>query len=299
MGASTIRTNPSEELWKKEIRALLYGKRAYAVSRLGDGQEYVEVILAESTDQAEAMAAFRGALEAVVTEWQPTKPQVPGYVGRMLELIAAFQPLAGFPKLVGHIQQGRRFTEHDEYYEPKQNVPDVHLKALVALEGYFPAPPAEPEHGGEGYKSYVRIVREHLHDSDFAGYAVARLLELEILSASQREIQETFARHPEAVRGAVSHLIRTEGERAQTELPELYDQCLRDPRLERHFVAALTLVGAALIDHPDGFPVIRLRSGAFLVLHGENNAGYAVLRWGRLLIDADAVVDRVLAEHLA
>ena len=189
--------SPSVPAWEREIGRVLLGRRDHMIVRLGGIQEYVEVLWAQSADEGLSRETFLKALRDVVQEWQPLRPASEYYFAAMLDLIGAYTPSVGFVKLLGHVRAWGRFGGNVVGRRTVNR--DLHLKALVALQNYFPTPPAF-EQNSPGFSLYVGMLRSHLKDPIYSGHALRRLMELELLRPNDQDAVDVIRENVETLR---------------------------------------------------------------------------------------------------
>src|SRR6185295_1446260 len=135
----------TEHEWETELRYVLSGKRDYALLELGSITGYIDRLLSAARSEETSLANFFQAVERIVSTWHPEKATSEYFTFGILELIGAYQPAVGFLKIISFIQRGFRFPlipfERGGYGSGQ----DLHMKALVVLEYYYPAsPPKNP-----------------------------------------------------------------------------------------------------------------------------------------------------------
>ena len=182
-----LKNSPSAHLWDIEIRKLLGGRRAFMVrKRHGGAQAYIEVLIAESANADLARSAFNDALRNFVQEWQTAKPETEYYISGLLDLLISYTPAAGSVKLLAHINRWGRFGKN-VFTQGDKRI-DLHLKALEALQKYFPVASLEDGLVASGLRAYINILKAHLSDPTYCGHALRRLIELEELGPLSPEL---------------------------------------------------------------------------------------------------------------
>jgi hypothetical protein len=275
-----LKIDPTVSAWEIEIRRVLIGKREHALIKLGSIQEYVENILDGSEDQAMAQTAFNEALRNVIQSWQPTRPESPASLSCMLDLIGAYTPAEGFTKILGFINSRRYFG--DNVITPDSRVlgKDLHLKALFALQYFYPAAP--PSHTGDdiAFKQYLDVLREHLKENQYCDYALRRLYELNVISLEDPDVEEVLETKPEVIKELISTILRQRNKsKVERALSLLYAYSLRYGE-EEHFRNAIELKGG-LLEHDSEGPVIYLSKtdALFLKLPEDVQESYILIRW--------------------
>jgi len=211
-------SEPSVEDWKVELNDVLAGERDYILRRHGSVSAHVEKLIRASVSERKARETFQEALRQLVEEWQPFSPSSDYYVACMLDLIGAYLPRGGFRKILGFMGYGFRFPVIEAYTGGFGSGMDLHMKALVDLEYYYPS--ADPKWEDDpAFVSYVQVLRQHLEDSEYGaynGYALSRLIQLNIIKPQEQIVRDTI----ELNGGVLNELI------------ELSFSDLRRPQLE-------------------------------------------------------------------
>ncbi|HUQ32271.1 MAG TPA: hypothetical protein VM095_09125, partial [Pyrinomonadaceae bacterium] len=131
------------EGWRDELGDILAGERDYILRHLSSVAAYTEKIISSGESERQSRKAFQEALLQIVEEWQPFKSESDYYTACLLDLIGAYLPRGGFRKLIGFMQRGLRFPVVDLWAGGYGAGTDLHLKALVNLEYYYPS--ADPK----------------------------------------------------------------------------------------------------------------------------------------------------------
>jgi hypothetical protein len=216
-------TAPAVPLWQQELEKVLLGKRDHIVDRHRSIQGYVEVLWAQSSNAALAERTFRGALRKVVRDWRPSIPRSEYYFAAILELIGAYTPPSGFIRVLGHIQRWGYFGRN---VTGPTTGRDLHLKALIALQNYFPTAPALAQ-DAPGFNPYVVMLHEMVKDPTYSGHSARRLIELELLQLSDQEVVDAIRQNVETLRELIPTLLKTSRRsRAPRDLALIYYQAL-------------------------------------------------------------------------
>lgn len=262
--AFELLTNPTLDTWEAELLSLIGGNRAIQVARLGTVAEYVEVLLANSRSAINARLAFLAALRRVVETWQPAREEDPSALSRILDLLSAFTPAEGFVKLAGFMQRGWYFPTIQSVVADRQGPLDLHLKALVALKNYFPAPPPDEGALGPAFESYVSLLTGYLENPTYSKHAAVRLWQVARLPYGSRIASDIFIRDPEIVSALARAILRGATTTIERDLSTLYSECLRVGRKAvRAFESAIEAAGAKLFHGQEGVPSITFGGGLF------------------------------------
>lgn len=219
-----LTNSPSVVAWETEIGKVLLGQRDHMIIRLGGVQGYIEVLWARSLDEELARRTFLSALRNFVQEWQPSRPVREYYFATILDLIGAYTPSAGFVKVLGHIQKWEHFGLNSLDRNSLNH--DLHLKALIALQNYFPIPPAF-EHDAPGFGPYVAVLRKHLKDPRYSSHALRRLIELEMLRLNDQDAVDAIRENVETIQELIPLLLNpSRRESAPRDLALVYIQGL-------------------------------------------------------------------------
>lgn len=186
-----LRDEPSAELWEEELGAVLYGERDHILLKLGRVAAYTEAIIMSSRGERAARAAMLAALRRVVGEWRPETSESDYQTACLLDLIGAYLPHEGCMKIIGFMQHGFRFPTIEEEVGGFGAGWDLHMKALVNLEAYYPS--AHPKWEDDpGLTSYIQVLRQHLGDERYNGYALARLLQLNVIKTQDTAVRDSI-----------------------------------------------------------------------------------------------------------
>lgn len=276
-----LKLQPSTFLWELEIRNILAGKREHRLIKLGGAQEYVDVILEESRDEALSSTTFNEALRNVIQSWQPSRPETAAFFSCMLDLISAYTPQEGFIKVLGFISRGKYFGENVTTSDSRTTGKDLHFKALVTLQYYYPAAPPAKEDENLGFRQYVDSLQKHLQHDGYRAYALRRLYELNLIDISDVKVAESLTSVPELVSELVSAILKSRNRfRIESDLSLLYTHCLRLGDGGLLFERALEVHGARLA-HEDVGPLVYFGAAELILLTvaQEVEEAYMLLRW--------------------
>ncbi len=172
-----LRAAPSEDAWERELAKVIGGDREHILIQVGGADAYVDSMLSRSSSPEDARRAFQRALLRTIEQWRPEAP-VPSYaMAHTLELIGAYVPVGGFEKLLGHIMRWSKADIGVVDRGVPHSYGDLHERALFAVSQYVHAPPLSLELLG-GFRAYIRMLRQHLHQPTYSGFAARRLYEL-------------------------------------------------------------------------------------------------------------------------
>lgn len=249
---------PSQDEWELELGRLLAGERDYALIQLGI-TSYVDRIVARSYDPVISRQNLEVALRNIVSAWQPHNSNAAHLTFCLLDLLAAHQPPEGFAKILGFMQHGLYFPEIPLLKGGYGAGQDLHKKALLTLEYYYPT--AHPSWRDDpAFISYLDVLESHLQDQRFCSYAIGRLVGLNIIGIQDMKVRSAIERNPDAIDEIVSFLsTRTRLASLDVELSKVYTQCFLVGReaIER-FEHVLTNLGISLTRSNDG-PQLELK----------------------------------------
>jgi hypothetical protein len=278
-----LKSQPSVSLWEVEIRKILLGKRDHAVVRLGGAQEYIEVILEESEDEALAQTIFNEAMKNVIQSWQPARPESAAYFSFMLDIIGAYTPAEGFIKVLGFINSKKYFGINVITPDSRKEGKDLHMKALVVLQYYYPVAPPSQSDMDIAFRQYLGVLREHLQNPKYNDYALRRLYELNAIDLQDEDVSSAIENEPSVINEIISIICKLRNrDRAQVDLSALYAHSLRISDGTTVFEQALTACGARL-EHDDYGPLVYLSNTELIVLDVPEDvqASYILIRWSK------------------
>jgi hypothetical protein len=177
-----LRRSPSTQLWKLEIETILDGKRDHILEHLGDTADYVEEVIDNSTDPHLSRVQFYEALDYAVARWSPGRSD-----RYMIELLRRFTPTAGYARLIEMLESPIGLRGDPDLWSREPAGATLRLKALHALERYFPAPPLGRAEDSallhrptlENFYTYISLLRRHLRYPSFREYATQMLATLD------------------------------------------------------------------------------------------------------------------------
>lgn len=216
---------PSLDEWEIELGRLLAGERDYVLIQVGIAS-YVDRVIAKSHDQVLSRWNFAVALRNSVASWQPHNNIYTGhFTFGLLELLAAYQPTEGFTKVLGFMQQGLYFPVIPLSRGGYGAGQDLHKKALVTLEYYYPT--AHPKWKEDpAFISYLDLLDGYLQDERFCSYAIGRLVVLNIISIQEIKVRRAIELNLQSIDEIVSFLTtQVRLASREKELSEVYAHC--------------------------------------------------------------------------
>jgi hypothetical protein len=243
---------PSIEEWELELSRMIEGERDYTLQKIGTSA-YIDKILAASNDRIAASAHLHIGLSNVVRRWQPLKTHAPHSVFVVLDLIAGFQPPEGFLKIIDFMNREGRFPSIPMLAGGYGAGQDLHMKALVDLEYYYPVPPTEWK-DDPPFLAYLDVLNRHLDEEQFCSYSIGRLVDLRIIEIGDPRVRQAIKKNVRTIDHIVSLLLvksRIAGK--EKELSEVYTHCfiLGDTALT-HFEDVLKNLGVSVNRERDG-----------------------------------------------
>lgn len=258
--------SPSVEMWALELRRMLGGERALDLDRLGGGQEYVEVLFAETSDIFLSKNCFQFALATVVAEWRDEDWRLMSSATCLLDLVAAYKPAGGFALIYERLRKVSSFGDGlvDDLLSHVA-VGDLRFKALVALEYYFPAPAASPLLLS-AFNCYVDLLKDHLQDCVYVSYAAFRLVQLGVLDVQSLFDQGVLFQRQGLIVEFLELSIEGLSQSCRGEvLKSVYLCALKCDDLRSVIEEALGEVGVKLV-HGDNGPVLIYEESVFRVV---------------------------------
>jgi hypothetical protein len=237
----------SNHSWRVDLVRLLSGEREDSLERLGNVEEYIEVMIAEADDPSEARVAFETALEKVIETWQPSVLDEHINQSYVLELLNRYSLEIGREKVITFARDAKRSLSRAPV-EDLEQMKDLYLSALVTLENYYENPPEPNRRRWKSYEIYVDLLKEDLASRDFHGYAFKRLIELNERSLSSDEIKNLIDLNPDSLVSLVQLVMDPANKLATTgQLKEIYMLCLEGgDELEKRFETAVATCGGKL-----------------------------------------------------
>lgn len=213
--------------WELDLTRLIGGKREHSLLYLGGVEEYVSVNLEEAADPAAARQAFNQALRNLIQTWEPTMLNDGQDTSHLLDLIRLFNPSEGFVKVVEFIQRMRRFAGKGGGEELISGDEDVLRKALAALESCYRVAPPPPKDSAPAYKTYIDLLTEELRTPRRSGYALKRLIELQVIELKSDKIKELIEKNHAVLRELVNLLLDpNRSSEVEDELARILTYCL-------------------------------------------------------------------------
>jgi hypothetical protein len=205
-----LKSQPSPELWEIELRRILNGDRESELLRFGSVEEYVDKIRDLTKDRVVGEQSFNQALRMIIKSWRPEEIESKEYFACLIDLIAAYLPAYGVPKVLYFLDCLADFqAELSSSGGYGANV-DLYLNTLVTLERYFPRPLLGEDDETLAFKSYLHILYKQLNDDAYSGYVASRLIDLGALSFDHEQIRDVIDNNPYALRELISLVFAPE-----------------------------------------------------------------------------------------
>lgn len=202
---SELIDDPSVPLWKLELQRIVAGERGEQLYRTGDAAAYIHTLWDEMEDQARGRATFHEAFSDFVQEWQPSAGESVSALYDILSLIGGFTPPMGFTKLAGYLTYGDWSHLWATPHAGPGDEINLQVKALVTLRNYFRVAPLDES--SSAYQSYLRLLRSHLTQPQYFGFAASHLLELGQLGTDAAPFVEGIRLWPESLREIIPCLL--------------------------------------------------------------------------------------------
>ena len=260
-------SNPQSRVleWQIEIAALINGKRELNLIQLGSSEEYIEVKIANSQDEIFARQCFYQALQNIVRSWQPSVYEGEYTTSRILELTAVYRPSDGFVRVIEYLQRLIRYERQEGLEAEHRDKSNLHLKALVALESYYPVAPTPSDDGLLAFKSYVKILQEELGNPRYARYVTRRLIELGVIDPEDDNFEYPFEQGLEVIGGLVDVLLEPEMYHLHRKVfTPIFVYCLKAPNGIDFLTQLLHQKGVALHFSEEG-PIINMPEDSFII----------------------------------
>ncbi|HYP28214.1 MAG TPA: hypothetical protein VE262_15975 [Blastocatellia bacterium] len=251
--------------WQIETAALIDGKRELNLIQLGSSEEYIEVRLANSKDEIFERQCFHQALENIVRSWRPSVYEGEYTTNRILELIAVYRPRDGFVRLVEYLQLLIKYERQEGLGAEHKAKSDLHLKALIALESYYPVAPRPSDDRDLAFKAYIKILQEDLDSPRYARYVTRRLIELGVIDLEETNFEYLFEHGLEVIGGLIDVLLEPEMYNAHRKtFTFIFAHCLKVPNGIDFFAQLLQEKGAALDFSQEG-PILNIHKDSFII----------------------------------
>jgi hypothetical protein len=321
-----LRSEPTVERWAIELQRVLRGERDFVIDRLGSAAEYAADLVRRAADPAVSAVHLNGALEQQLSAWTPSHDDTAAFHDKLLDLVQQFAPSSGFARMLYLIQDLDLPEEEEQAGVARPPGQDIRLKALHALESYFPAPPARPPEGKDlepsvararqaafdvqvsSFKRYCEVLLEHTSWEKYAPYATRILLQLGVLAPGSGSLRDLIARQPAALRGVLdwcfSAANRGHGEQSLT---DVYLQCLESEQgtLESTFYDEVRRAGATMTYQETGpriFATGRYGVREYTISVGDDPSQlfhiyYYGIRMDRRNQDPDRQLNQATSEH--
>lgn len=252
-----LRRSPTAAAWEEELRRLVLGHRDDFREHLGSAGAYVKSLIVISEQRAKAETAAFTALRRVVETWRPWPSSGSGENLRLLELLEAFSPETGLPKVLHLLSATIDLLEAPE----SRDVIALCSASLKVLERYFPfeGPPQL------AFKAYISRLRQLTQSPDYGVYATSRLRRLGVVETRSEGVTTLLLQKPECLDDLVSIFCATipmEDEDVE-HLAGIYCQCLAlGGEYRRKFRGAIGRSGLRLRDSRGSGPILSAeRSG--------------------------------------
>jgi hypothetical protein len=208
--------------WKLGLQRAFDGKRNGAIDQLGGLHEVVRVDIANSADESESTVELHEALADILPSWH-WRPSVQlRATAMMIDVLRAYQPRLGGPKVVELL---RGWRTGDSLLEISPNyVVDVKLEALRTLEAYYPTPLDDSRE----WDAYVDLLYDLLGRAEQPAHVLKRLHEVDAKNISARV--ESIIADSATLTQLISKLI--DSEEATDALSFLYGLCVPDRKSE-------------------------------------------------------------------
>lgn len=250
-----------------------------ALDRVGGIEQYIKAVTHRALDPSTARVMRDAALDGLISRETLTFA-APHRTLNFLDLAAAFKPKHG----VGPVSDfARRHLRSAAVAMQGVLEIDFRLRALQVLEAYYPMPHLEV---APAYSAYLGLLRQYATLQTYAGYALARLLELN--SATLRDPIATSAvraASPTAIGELVNRILTFNLDtEAKEQLTELYNIAVATNQLDG-FVTGIQLINGVL-QNPTIAPTLVIE-GRSLALHSNiESQAYAVatLRFGPAML---------------
>jgi hypothetical protein len=279
--------------WEVELQRILSGERSFVITRLGSVMDYVETTISLSGNPTESRLSFHDALRKLLQEQSPYKPVWNVHSAHLLDLINAYTPSNGCVWVLRLMKYRRSVNQGAAAAAQEQGPPrDLHLKALLALESYYPISPVGDD---PIFNEYVRVLQHELLGAEYSGYAARRLLELDVLQPEDKDVRQLIRRTPGCLQELISFVLNpARRSRADRDLARLYSHCLIiSEEAQREFEQALATAGVSL-EHSNQGPLVIIDKGEMISLNLPEEAAYEYItaRWNA---DAKRGIEKLAA----
>lgn len=205
------------EQWQELVAKIIHNEIVVDLDRVGGVEHFLANLLEEAESRVEAKLACVRGLE-LFFEYEQFAVTEPLALSLMLDIAAAFRPHNALPGLLSFL---RHHISHDVGLQLGVAHTDLRLRALQALEAYFPAPPLGSV---LAYDAYCETLRQYAGITPYTGYAVARLLELRAIGLRDPLITAAVRRADStALADLVSRILAFNDDRSISDkLGELY-----------------------------------------------------------------------------
>ncbi len=252
---TTLKQHPNASRWTLELQRILNGEREQSLLNVQSVSSYINKILAESDDPSLARAHFSEALMGLVRAWQPSAHMSKEYFACMLDILGAYTPLEGMPKILSTFKRWGGFPDDLKSSQGYGAEYDINLKALVVLESYFPIGPHENlKEDVRSFSQYLEILFGYLNKSTYSSYVAVRLIELGALTFDDQRIGEIITTDPESLYHLLSIVFSTsQRENVSLNLAAIWSHFeVVDDAIKQAFFEALKIYGATGIELTNG-----------------------------------------------
>jgi len=294
--------------WKRKLYSLINGESDETLSRLGSIEQYVRVLLAESTNP-DAKYCFSEALSHIIQEWTPNVMEPAERLYNTLQLIAAFTPAVGFTKTLDYLNSCGSIKRSGERVASEYQLVDLYKRGLLALARYYPNAPQHSQ-SDQGFLAYTQLLEKNLEDQRYAGYVVGKLLDLNLLDIKSKKISALLLSSDDVFAEVFEGLIDAADDpedlkSVEAKLGDLLVICAQSDNLEKFRSAAASL---GVEFNPEGdyevyFPTLALPGGTVLNIYldmGEvretalaHYVGYNRERLGELFASGSFEPDKI------
>lgn len=290
-----LKENPTKERWGIEIRRILEGERESSLQRRGSVEEHVGITLDLAADRAKSVAAFHDALSAVVRSWQPSALDLPRYLAYMIDLINAYRPKIGFSRIIETLRSVNLPTEFED---PKCLKPrDLRLEALLLLGGYSLDDPSSRAEELIRFRSYIDILREHLQDPRYSGYAACCLVQSRVARLNEPIIANVVVDTRSDIQPILSYALSfTRKEDREEAVSEIHNSCFPDSASFKRLLTEMQTRGFDYGTHDDsGLPMFR-SAGDIVIIRPPGDRDQRYEQYGIRINRTNSTYGRLLEE---